>query len=122
MNTISSIRYDDSVRWTVLFSLEVRDWYATLTPKGRAQVGRVVALLEERGPALTMPHSRQLGDGLRELRFTCENVAQRITYVLDPEHQAVTLITFRKQRQNERAEVSRARRALAVYRASRKGQ
>ena len=62
---------------------------------------------------LSMPHSRQLGDGLRELRFTCEGVARRITYVLDPERKAVTLTTFRKQRNNERGEVLRARRAQA---------
>ncbi|MGB4778779.1 MAG: type II toxin-antitoxin system RelE/ParE family toxin [Microbacterium sp.] len=64
---------------------------------------------------LGMPHSRPLGDGLRELRFTCEGVARRITYVLDPERQAVTLTTFRKQRNNERGEILRARRAQARH-------
>lgn len=44
-------------------------------------------------------------------RFTCEGVARRITYVLDPGRQVITLTTFRKQRDNERAEILRARRA-----------
>ena len=64
---------------------------------------------------LGMPLSKQLGVGLRELRFTCEGVARRITYVLDPERKVITLTTFRKRRQNERREVLRARRAQAAY-------
>lgn len=97
--------------WTVEFSDEVRDWYLDLSPEGKAATGRIVALLEQRGHLLSMPHSRLLGNGLRELRFTCQGVARRITYVLDPERKAVTLTTFRKQRDNERREVLRARRA-----------
>lgn len=103
--------------WTVDFSNEVRDWYLSLSPEGKAATGRIVALLEERGHLLSMPHSRQLGGGLRELRFTCEGTARRITYVLDPDRKAVTLTTFRKQRDNERREVIRARRARAAHEA-----
>ena len=61
---------------------------------------------------LGMPLSKQVGGGLRELRFTCEGVARRITYVLEPERRAITLTTFRKQRQNERGEISGCRIAL----------
>lgn len=43
-----------------------------------------------------MPHAKPLGEGLHELRFTCENVARRITYVFDPERSAVTLTTTEK--------------------------
>ena len=60
---------------------------------------------------LRMPHSRSLDDGLYELRFSCQNVNRRITYVFEPDRHAVTLTTFRKERNNERAEVRRARRA-----------
>jgi len=45
---------------------------------------------------------------------TCESVARRITYVFEPQRRAVTLTTFRKQKQNERGEVLRARRAQAA--------
>lgn len=103
------------MNWTVEFSDEVRDWYQALTPRGKATTQRIVALLEERGYLLGMPHSRPLGGGIHELRFTCEGVARRITYVLDPERTAVTLTTFRKQRNNERSEVLRARRAQAAH-------
>ena len=68
---------------------------------------------------LGMPLLKQLGGGLRELRFTCEGVVRRITYVLDPERKAITLTAFRKRRQNERGEVLRARRAQAAYQSAR---
>lgn len=77
---------------------------------------RVLVRLESAGNLLRMPHSRALGEGLYELRFTCENVQRRITYVFDRERRILTLTTFRKQRKNERGEVLRARR---VARASR---
>ena len=66
-----------------------------------------------------IPLSKQVGGGLRELRFTCEGVARRITYVLEPERRAITLTTLRKQRQNERGEILRARRAQAAYQSAR---
>lgn len=103
------------MRWSVEFSDEVRDWYVALSPEGKAATQRIVTLLEDHGHMLSMPHSRQLGDGLRELRFTSEGVARRITYVLDPDRSAVTLTTFRKQCSNERREVLRVRRAQAAH-------
>jgi len=103
------------MQWSVDFSDEVRDWYISLSPEGKAATQRIVSRLESQGHMLGMPHSRSLGGGLRELRFTCEGVARRITYVLDPHRKAVTLTTFRKQRDNERGEVLRARRAQAAH-------
>lgn len=110
------------MRWTVELSEEVRVWYVGLSPPGQAAADRILERLEAQGHMLRMPHSKPLGDGLFELRFTCEGVTRRITYVLDPDRQAVTLTTFRKQRQNERAEVLRARRAQAARHAARQAQ
>lgn len=107
------------MRWTVDLSEEVRAWYDGLTPNGKSAVKRITERLATQGHLLRMPHSKPLGDGLHELRFTCEDVARRITYVLDPERRAVTLTTFRKQRQNERTEILRARRAQANHEADR---
>ena len=85
-----------SVRWSIEFSEEVRIWYEGLTPTGKASTDRVLERLALRG-----------------------NVNRRITYVFDPDRRVVTLTTFRKQRQNERTEVLRARRAQAAHEASR---
>lgn len=104
------------MRWTVELSDEVLSWYTGLTPAGMAATDRILERLATQGHMLRMPHSRSLGDGLYELRFTCESVSRRITYSFDADRSAVTLTTFRKQRQNERAEVLRARRAQAARR------
>jgi hypothetical protein len=64
------------------------------------------------GPELRMPHTRSLGGGLCELRFTCEGTARRVTYYIDTPPRVITLTTFRKQRQAERREVARARQAM----------
>lgn len=65
--------------WKVELSEEVATWYLGLKPKDRAVARRAMDLLKIYGPHLGMPHSKPLGQGLRELRFTCENVARRIT-------------------------------------------
>jgi hypothetical protein len=101
----------DGRRWTVEISPEVETWYATLKSKDKAMADRAFDRLAEHGPALCMPHARPLGSGLYELRFTCEGTARRVTCYLDPP-KIITLTTFRKQRQNERREVARARQAL----------
>lgn len=108
------------MQWVVEFSDEVRAWYVALSPEGKAATQRIVSRLEAQGHMLGMPHARSLSGGLYELRFTCEGVARRITYVLDPDRHAVTLTTFRKQRNNERGEVLRARRAQAHHEATRR--
>lgn len=62
-----------------------------------------------------MPHSKALGSGLYELRFDANRVSYRITYVFEPVAKVITLTTFRKQRQNERQEIERARRVQKRY-------
>lgn len=106
------------MRWSVLFSEEVRTWYVGLSPADKASTDRIIDRLASQGHMLRMPHTKPLGDGLHELRFTCEDVSRRITYVLDPDRESVTLTTFRKQRMNERAEILRARRAQTAHQAT----
>ena len=101
-----------SNRWTVAISPEVENWYATLKSKDKAMADRAFDRLAELGPALRMPHARPLGGGLFELRFTCKGTARRVTYFIDTRPKVITLTTFRKQRQNERREVARARQAM----------
>ena len=63
---------------------------------------------------LRFPASRALGGGLFELRVGLGRVARRITFYFADDRRIVLLTTFRKQRQNERAEVRRARRGDAT--------
>jgi putative component of toxin-antitoxin plasmid stabilization module len=73
----------------------------------------VIERLAALGPSARMPLSRSLGDGLFELRFTLGPTARRITYRFTKDGRAILLTTFRKQRNNERAEITRARKAAA---------
>ncbi|MEU5853454.1 type II toxin-antitoxin system RelE/ParE family toxin [Saccharopolyspora shandongensis] len=54
---------------TVELEPEVRDWLVGLCAAHRATAAFYVDLLEERGPLLDEPYTRQLDGKLRELRF-----------------------------------------------------
>lgn len=90
--------HDEVVEW--IFGLEDVLWK-------RAVV--VIDRLAELGPAARMPLSRSLGEGLFELRFTLGPTSRRITYRFTSTGTIVLLTTFRKQRNNERIEIARAR-------------
>lgn len=92
--------HDEVVEW--MDSLDDAEWGRTVVV-----IDRLVAL----GSTARMPLSRSLGDGLFELRFTLGPTARRITYRFTKDSRIVLLTTFRKQRNNERTEIARARKA-----------
>lgn len=83
-------------------ALDDSEWDRTLVV-----IDRLAAL----GSTARMPLSKSLGDGLFELRFTLGPTARRITYRFTKDGRIVLLTTFRKQRNNERNEIARARTA-----------
>ena len=91
--------HDEIVSWTD--SLDDEEWDRVVVV-----VDRLAAL----GSSARMPMSKSLGDGLFELRFTLGPTARRITYRFTKDSRVVLLTTFRKQRNNERTEITRARR------------
>lgn len=103
------------VGWKIVLSDEVGEWYASLGPRDLRIVDELLGRLSEQGSALEFPRARQLGSGLHELRCKLGGgtVQRRITYVFDLDRHVVTLMTFRKQRDNERKQILRARRAQA---------
>ena len=110
-------------RWRVILSAEVTRWYEGLSVRELAQADQALERLAQEGITLTMPHNRYLQDKLWELRFRCGQNNQRITYTADPDRKIVTLTTFRKQRNNERTEIRRARNALRKHQQTpKKGQ
>jgi hypothetical protein len=98
--------------WSVELEPEVEQWMSQSSVPGFASVLPYVERLAERGNLLRMPASHAPGDGLFELRFDLLRVARRITYFFASGQRIVLLTVFHKQRQNERAEVQRVRRAI----------
>ena len=92
--------HDEIVAWMI--TLDEPEWDRTVVV-----IDRIAAL----GSSARMPLSRSLGDGLFELRFTLGPTARRITYRFTKDGRLILLTTFRKQRNNERTEITRARKA-----------
>lgn len=96
---------------TVELHDEIVDWMNSLDDGEWDRVVVVIDRLAALGSSARMPLSKSLGDGLFELRFTLGPTACRITYRVTTDGRVVLLTTFRKQRNNERTEIARARRA-----------
>lgn len=90
---------------------EIVEWMDSLDDDGWGRTVVVIDRLVALASTARMPLSRSLGDGLSELRFTLDLTARRITYRFTKDGRIVLLTTFRKQRNNERTEIARARRA-----------
>jgi putative component of toxin-antitoxin plasmid stabilization module len=93
---------------------EVTNWMRTLDDEEWDRTVVVIDRLAELGSSARMPMSRGLGDGLFELRFTLGPTARRITYRFTKSGTIILLTTFRKQRNNERREIARARAAAGA--------
>ena len=98
--------------WSLELEPEVERWMADLTVQDFAVVLAHLERLAKHGNLLSRPASRALGDGLFELRFDVLRVAWPVTYFFTANRRIVLLTVFRKQRQNERHEVQRARWAM----------
>ena len=90
---------------------EVVEWLLGLSRDEWDRAAVVIDRLAQLAQRARMPLSRSLGDGLFELRFSLGPTARRITYRFTSDGRIVLLTTFHKQRDNERAEVARARQA-----------
>jgi hypothetical protein len=72
------------------------------------------AIFEGGTHTLGEPYARHLGGKARELRFTMDGNAVRITYWLAPDRRIVLRTVFRKARQRESGEVERAQQVQKV--------
>ncbi|MFH8882370.1 type II toxin-antitoxin system RelE/ParE family toxin [Streptomyces californicus] len=97
--------------WQVEIEPEVRHWLELLPDVHYDKAERAVDMLLARPTSLGEPYARHLGGKVRELRFTMNGSAVRITYWLAPDRRIVLLTVFRKTRQRECGEVERARQA-----------
>jgi phage-related protein len=100
--------------WSIEMEPEVEELLESLNPSEFASAASRIDYLSEVGSQARMPRSRPLGAGLFELRFEVQRTATRMSYFFPGDRRIVLLTVFRKQRQNERAEVERGRRAMAT--------
>jgi putative component of toxin-antitoxin plasmid stabilization module len=92
---------------------EISEWMDTLSKDDWDRTFIVIERLASDGFNARMPFSRALGEGLFELRFTLGSTARRVTYRFTTDQRIILLTTFRKQRNNERSEITRARAIAA---------
>lgn len=100
--------------WRIEIEPEVRQWLELLSDAHYDKVERAADLLAAEPTTLGEPYARHLGGKVRELRFSMDGNAVRITYWLAPGRCIVLLTVFRKTRQREAAEVERAQQAQKV--------
>ena len=91
---------------------EVEEWYLALGGGERARVRFHIDRLAELGPLLDEPHTRQLDGKLREFRFYLRDRSIRVTYWIASGRRIILLTVFSKTRRHERAEISRAGKAM----------
>lgn len=110
--TIYMLEYMDDL-WDIEVEPEVQHWLDTLADRDYVVAEHAAERLQQTPTTLGEPYSRNLGDGVRELRFTLghDSEAIRVTYWLAPGRRIVLLTVFRKTRMREAAEVERAKHA-----------
>ncbi|MFF2086189.1 type II toxin-antitoxin system RelE/ParE family toxin [Nocardia sp. NPDC058176] len=87
---------------------EVREWLESLSDDHYGRALYRAEMLVEQANTLGEPYSRHLGGKVRELRFSLDGRAVRVTYWLAPQRRVVLLTVFYKTRQRESGEVARA--------------
>jgi len=97
---------------TVELEPEVATWLADLDDSAFGHVAFYIDLLEDKGPLLDEPYTRQLRGKLRELRFHLDGRRTRISYYIATGRRIVLLTVFHKTKARETAEVARAERAM----------
>ena len=97
-----------SDRYDAELEPEIRAWLDSLSMADYRTVEYHADRLAEAPTTLGEPYSKHLQGAVRELRFYLGRSAWRLTYWLAPQQRIVLLTIFRKTRDRETSEVSRA--------------
>ena len=97
-------------------TIPIVDFMATLDSGMRAKVARTLKLLQARGYTLRAPHSKELADGIMELRITVGGNISRVLYFFIVGNTAVVTNGFiKKSQKTPSEEMQRAKRYRADY-------
>lgn len=82
--------------WSVEYTDEFGEWYATLVEAIQDDIVRVVGLFEAKGPQLPFPYSSGIEgsrhEHMRELRIQSGGEPYRVFYAFDPRRTAILLV------------------------------
>jgi mRNA-degrading endonuclease RelE of RelBE toxin-antitoxin system len=98
-------------RYEVEIEPEVQQWLDTLPSKQYVAVEKRVDRLADNPAEARMPLFKPLGDKVWEMRLHLGDDAVRVSYWVGPSRRVILLTVFRKTRDNEAAEVERAKKA-----------
>ena len=94
----------------------VKDFLVSLDNKMRAKMIRMLVLLQKNGPALRMPYSEELDDGIFELRAKVGTDITRVLYFFDKDQIVILTNGFVKKTQKTPAqEIVTAKNYRADY-------
>ena len=97
-------------------TVPAREFIYSLDDKLRAKVARTIFLLEEKGHRLRAPESKELTDGIMELRASFGGNTARVLYFFIVGNTAVRTNGFIKKTQlTPRREIERAKQYRADY-------
>jgi len=93
---------------------KIQKFFETLTPSVRAEIARMLFLLEEKGNEIREPDSKSLGRGLFELRII-DYIHVRIIYMFSQEYAIVLHAFVKKTGAIPRGDMTYARRMQEVW-------
>lgn len=97
-------------------SYPVEDFILEQDEKMRAKISRNLELLEERGPSLREPYSKELSDGIFEVRTVVAHDATRILYFFVRGRKIILTNGFiKKSQKTPKREIEIAKNRRASY-------
>lgn len=92
------------------------EYIATLSPKMRARIDKIISLLRQYGGQVRMPYSEHLDDGIFQIRAQQEGNISRVLYFFTDGQKIILTNGFTKKTpKTPPAEIERAKRYRADY-------
>ena len=88
----------------------VEDWFADLPKSDKKEIAKLFGLLELFGYELSLPHAKNLGGDLYELRSKSKGAGHRVYYTFQGEKIALLLVAGDKSSQER--DIAKARNII----------
>ncbi|BBH54690.1 type II toxin-antitoxin system RelE/ParE family toxin [Fluviispira sanaruensis] len=85
----------------------VQDWFAKLAKPDQKEIAKLLGLLEIFGYELALPHAKNLGGGIYELRAKAKGAGYRVYYTFKNDKIIILLVAGDKSTQQRDIEKAR---------------